>query len=206
MAYFFLAILALIPIATVAGFIYAYKKLSRRNFALLTVAVIAGPYLVFKLSERQFMLEAVPDALEVSSILYSSEDSSGFGPGAHASGIRLYPLSEKISLIVKERGMDFFETLSENKGQKNQSSRDEYWNWKKTPVGSGQDGFSDKTSGSLDVEDFICNYGFCISIEPMIHEQANAIINSPGSFYAEGRSKMIFVSPEKNLVLFIYNH
>ena len=206
MLFSILAIVILILVVIVGAIIYAYKKLPRKIFILLACIIIGGPYIAFLLCEREFKLEAVPDALGVSSISYSSEDSAGFGPGAHASGIRLYPLKDKLALMIKERGMDFFKIKPTNQYQNSRNSLGEYSKWEETPVKPDQFEFSDKLSGNLDIKDFICNYGFCIDIDPAVHEQANTIVNSPGSFYSKGRNNMIFVSPGKNLVVFIYNH
>ena len=53
--------------------------------------------------------------------------------------------------------------------------------------------------------DYICAYGFCIDIPPDRLWQANAIVSTPGSYYALGRIGTIVVSPKEKLVLYFYN-
>ncbi|MES2038315.1 MAG: hypothetical protein V4495_10775 [Pseudomonadota bacterium] len=205
MFYFLLAISVLIPVAILGGFIYAYKKLPRRYFVLLTVTVIGGPYLAFKLYERQFMLEAVPDALDVSSITYSKEESWGFGPGGNEAGIRLYPMPENISQDIKKRGVEFFRDMPANKNQQGRSSRGRYEDWAVTPIQPTDRWGTNKESGRMDICDQICGDAFGVDVKPAVQEVVNAIINSPGSYYAYGRTGLIIVSPEKNLVIYFYS-
>lgn len=205
MYYFLLAIVVLIPIAMVGGLIYAYKKLPRNLFVLLIALTLGLPYVAYKLYEQKFMLETVPDALNVSSIAYREEESWGFGPGGNEAGIRLYPLPENVSHAIKKRGIEFFQSMPQNKNQQSRDWRGLYTNWAETPVKPSQRWGESKTSGRLDIYDYICAYGFCIIIKPSVVEEANSIVNSPGSFYAYGRIGLIIVSPEKNLVLYFYN-
>jgi hypothetical protein len=205
MLYFLLAIVVLIPIAMVGGLIYAYKKLPRNLFVLLVALAMGAPYVAFKLHEQKFMLEAIPDALSVSSIAYREEESWGFGPGGNEAGIRLYPLPENISRTIKELGIEFFQSMPQNKNQQSRNWRGIYSNWAETPVKPSQRWSESKTTGRLDIYDYICAYGFCINIKPSVVEEANSIVNSTGSFYAYGRIGLIIVSPEKNLVMYFYN-
>lgn len=205
MYYFILALILLIPLLIIAGIIYLYKKLSRRTFILLALTLAGGPYLAYKLLERQFMLEAVPDALEVTSIAYQKEESWGFGPGGNEAGVRLYPLPDNIAQTIRQRGMDFFSTMPANHNQQSRDWRGSYDNWKATPIQASESWGVNQESGRMDVKDYICAYGFCPSIKASVALEMNAIINSPGSYYAYGRIGMIIVSPEKKLVLYFYN-
>lgn len=58
---------------------------------------------------------------------------------------------------------------------------------------------------TFNIYDYICAYGFCIDIKPEIVEEANWIINSPGSYYAYGRIGVIIVSSERKMILYLYN-
>jgi hypothetical protein len=203
LAIFVLAVV-FIPIAVFGGLMHAYKKLDHKTFLLLIAFATGLPYLSFKLYEHKFMLEAVPDALNVSSIEYQREKSWGFGPGGNESGVRLYPLPDNVSQSIKARGIKFFQNLPQNKNQQKRDSRGLYSNWAETPVQPNLYWGESKISGNLNVLDYICYYGFCIDVKPSVVEEANSIINRPGSFYAYGRIGLIIVSPEKNLVLYFY--
>ena len=204
MLYVTLIGLVLTPLALGAGLIWAYKKLPRLYFGLLLFALAAGPYAAFKSYERQFMLSVVPDALHVASISYSEEESWGFGPGGNEAGIRVYPLPSHIADEISQRGIEFFERLPPNQNQQSREWRGRYEKWFQTPIANDR-WKPTKETGSLDIYDYICAYGFCIKIDDVVVKQATEIINSAGSYYAFGRIGLIIVSPDKKLVLYLYN-
>jgi hypothetical protein len=198
--------LLLIPIAALGGLFYAFKKLPRLYSLLLLVALIVGPFMAFKSYERSFMLSVVPDALHVTSISYSKEESWGFGPGGNEAGIRIYPLSNQVADEISQKGIEFFNNLPPNKDQDSRRWRGNYSEWSQTPISAdGKRWKSKKETGSLNIYDYICAYGFCIEIDDAMLKQATEIINSKGSYYAYGRIGLIVVSPSKKLVLYMYN-
>lgn len=169
--------------------------------AILTVCAA----LAYRHYERQFMLEFVPDALGVHSISYRLEESWGFGPGGNEAGIRIYPLPLHIAKDIEQRGLDFFRTLPPNARQAQRSWRGDYGEWKPTPITASSHWPAPTTPGPLKVYDYVCKYGFCIDIAPDVLEDAQAIINSPGSYYAYGRIGVMVVSPARQQVLYLYN-
>jgi hypothetical protein len=194
-----LLILLSIPTAVIIGLIYAYKKLSRIYFFLLLFALImliAAPYAAFKIYERNFMLSAVPDALHVNSISYSKEEAWGFGPGGNEAGIRVYPLSEDVADEISKRGIAFFNNMPPNKNQQNRGWSGRYEKWQQTPIDA---------NNHWSIYNYICAYGFCITIDDAVVKQATEIVNSEGSYYAYGRIGLIVVSPSKKLVIYMYN-
>ena len=202
--YAILITILLTLIAIIAGVIFAYKKLPRAYFIFIITILIASPIVAFKIYERGFKLSVVPDALQVSSISYSEEESWGFGPGGNEAGIRVYPLSEKIANQIAKRGIEFFNNLPPNKNQKNRRWRGKYESWNETPVKEDRY-WKQKEGGDLDIYDYICRYGFCISIDEKVVGQATDIVNSEGNYYAYGRIGLIVVSPSKKLVIYMYN-
>ena len=205
MPYHFLAIAVLIPLAVICGLASAYIKRSSLRFAVQIVFLFGTPYLAYKLYERNFQLDVIPDALGVISVSYSKEESWGFGPGGNEAGIRVYPLPENVSLTINARGIEFFKDMPKNKAQQQMEWRGVYSNWKETPIKPDRKWGENKTSGSLNVYDYVCAYGFCIDIKSAIVKDANSAINNPGSYYAYGRIGLIVVSPKKNLVMYFYN-
>jgi len=196
--------LLLTLIATIAGVIFAFKKLPRVYFFLILSMLIVSPIVVFKIYERNFKLSVVPDALQVSSISYSEEESWGFGPGGNEAGIRVYPLSEKIANQIRKRGIEFFNNLPANKNQQKRRWRGRYASWNETPVKEDRY-WKRKERGGLDIYEYICRYGFCIKIDEKVVLQATDIINSEGNYYAYGRIGLIVVSPSEKLVIYMYN-
>jgi hypothetical protein len=205
MIYFLLVSAVLIPFVLIGVLIYLHGKLPRITFVLLIAVVLGLPYAGYKLYERKFMIEFVPDVLNVSSIKYSQEESWGFGPGGNEAGILIYPLPENVSSNIKKSGLEYFQRMPVNKNQQNRRWRGRYSDWAETPVKPSQRWSESKQTGRFDIYDYICAYGFCINIKQSVVDEANAIVNSPGSFYAYGRIGLIVVSPEKNLVMYFYN-
>lgn len=205
MIYLFLIALLLIAAAFIGGLVFAYRKLPKCIFIALILTLVAVPVASFKMYERRFMLSAVPDALGVSSIVYSKEESWGFGPGGNEAGIRVYPLPEHVSKEIEARGIDFFNTMPPNTDQNEREWRGRYTNWEETPIKTGRHWNLGKEGKLLDIYDYICAYGFCIDIKPEIESLANGIVSAPGSYYAYGRIGVIVVSPGHNLVLYLYN-
>jgi hypothetical protein len=205
MLYVILIGLLLIPIAVVVGLFYAYKKLPRSYFLLLLFALIAGPFAAFKSYERGFMLSVVPDALHVNTISYSEEESWEFGPGSNEAGIRVYPLPKQIADEISQRGIEFFNNLPPNQNQQSRKWRGRYEKWSQTPISANDRWKPKEETGSLDIYDYICAYGFCIKIDDAVVKQATEIVNSKGNYYAYGRIGLIVVSPSKKLVLYMYN-
>jgi hypothetical protein len=208
LAYLFLAVLLLVPIATITGLIYAYKKLSRLKFLCIIaflVCLIAVTFIGCKIDERNFMLSVVPDALGVNSISYQKEESWGYGLSGKEVGIRVYPLPEKISKEIEGRGIEFFNSMPPNQDQIYRDQRGKYDNWAETPIQSFDRRKPNKGNGSLNLfYDYICVYDFCRDINSEVLAQVNSIANSKGSYYAYGRSGLIIVSPSKKIVSYIY--
>lgn len=149
------------------------------------------------------MLSVVPDALHVHSVLYSKEESWGFGPGGNEAGIRVYPLPQYIADEISRRGIEFFINMPPNQNQQSREWRGKYDKWLETPINANASYYW-KPEG-LNIYDYICAYGVCINIDDEIVKQATEIISSEGSYYAYGRIGLIVVSPAKKLVIYMYN-
>jgi hypothetical protein len=202
--YLVLLIPLVVLLAIVCALIYAYKKLRFKRFLVLVASLFLVPVSVWKYYERQFILEAVPQALGVRSVSYQLEDSWGFGPGGNEAGILFYPLPEDIARAVGKGGIKYLDQLPPNTDQKRRDWRGRYEQWSETPIG-GDHWNRNPATGLLDVTDYICAYGFCIDIPSDRLKQANEMVSKPGSFYAHGRIGIIVVNPEQRLVLYFYN-
>ena len=82
-----LLLFVLIPLLALWAFVSALafvsSKLRPTHFLPLLAVLLAVPVAAWKYYERGFMLQAVPDALHVRSVLYALEESWGFGPGGN---------------------------------------------------------------------------------------------------------------------------
>ena len=204
MIYLILLIPVVVLLVVACALTFAYKKLRPRHFLLLLGSLILIPVYTWKHYEQEFALQAVPDALQVRSIIYANEESWGFGPGGNEAGIRFYPLSDEVSSRIQRGGVSYLDHLPPNKDQASRSPRGSYTQWSETPIRGGHWKL-DANTGLLNVVDYICAYGFCIDIPPGRLRQANEIVSKPGSFYARGRVGTIVVSPKQRLVLYFYN-
>ena len=203
---FYLTLFALLalPVGAVWALIRAFRKLPIWAFLLLVGFLTIAPVAGYKFYERRFNMNHVPDAVGVSAISYELQESWGFGPGGNEAGILVYPLSEEVSRQVEQGGVKFLQTMPPNQNQADRRWQGAYETWLETPAVNPQWKLNAKT-GRLDVMDYICVYGFCIDVEPGVVNEANEIVNSAGSYYAQGRIGIIVVSPKKKKVLYFYN-
>lgn len=203
---FFLKLFALLalPVVLVWGLIVAWRKLPIWAFLLIIGFLVAAPVAAYKNFERRFYLSHVPDALAVSTITYELQESWGFGPGGNEAGILVYPLSDQLSRQVEQGGVKFLQNMPRNQNQETRGWQGNYETWLETPAANPQ-WKPDAKTGRLNVMDYICVYGFCIDVAPEVVAEANEIVNSAGSYYAQGRIGIIVVSPKKKKVLYFYN-
>jgi hypothetical protein len=165
----------------------------------------AGPFTVFKIYERSYMLSSIPDALNVTSITYSKEDELwGIGPGANEAGIRVYELPKQVANEISERGIEFFNNLPPNQNRRDRRWSGSFYKWNQTPISPDKDWIPKESKKNLDIYDYICRYT-CIDIDSTVSREANEIVNNVGSYYAYGRIGLIIVNPSKKLVLYMYN-
>jgi hypothetical protein len=204
MTYLILLIPLLVLLAITTAIVFTYKKLGPGFFLLLLASLLLASTAAWKHYEHEFVLQAVPDALQVRSILYANDESWGFGPGGNEAGIRFYPLSDEVAFRIGRGGINYLQQLPPNKDQPSRDWRGRYEQWSETPI-QGDHWKIDENTGLLNVTDYICAYGFCIDIPTDRLRQANEIVSKPGSFYARGRIGTIVVSPKEKLVLYFYN-
>ena len=192
------AIFLLFLIILFLGLAYLYKEFFLK---LLILSILI--FLYYKFTEQSFILNSVPDALNVNSISYREEESSGFGGSGSEAGIRVYPLSEKISKKIIASDITFFNNLPIKTNPSN--GERVYLKWLKTPI-KPNEYWGNKKIGELNVYDYICFYNCELEIKPSVQKQANLIVNNKGSYYSySGDSRLIVVSPNKKVVLFFYN-
>lgn len=197
---------AFVLLVAVLGVVfYGLVKLPWRITLPALLVIVGAPWLAFQHYERDYHLSLLPDALAVTSVEYSEEESWGFGPGGNEAGILVYPLPEATARRIGKQGLTFFETMPANANQQERRWRGYYTDWKETPVAPKRIWTSREPRNHLHVIDYICAYGFCIEIEQDFIDEANELVNSPGSYYAYGRIGMIIVAPGKKRVYYLYN-
>lgn len=183
----------------------ARKLLIYATLVFGTFACALAIRLAYLHTLNEYRLSLVPDALQVTSIVYVMEESWGFGPGGNETGILVYRLPAATAALAGT-GLGFFENMPGNSATAGRRWRGSYSDWKETPIAADERHWPvDSRQQSLSSLDYLCRYGFCIEVAAALIRDVDSLINSPGSYYAYGRIGLIVVSPEKRLVVYLYN-
>lgn len=193
-----LILLLVVLLAILVGVVYVLVRACRaRSWRALLgtlVAVVAVPWLGWKWLDRSLTLAAVPDGLQVSSILYAEERTWGIGPGGNETGLRLYRLPDDVAGQVARGGADWLRNAQSRPGPFGTI----YGEWQATPLPwKPREG-----TAAPDLRGYLCRYGFCIDVDADVLRQANEMVSEAGGYYAVGGGgAVIVVSPKRRLVL-----
>lgn len=171
-------------------------------------------FIPFKLIQREHRLSFVPDGLDVSGILYTNEESWGFGPGGNETGVIVYELAEDAAARIQKAGITYFTSLSP-RSENRHGWHGLYAKWQRTPMlGDPQWASSGTSCDCLPVPpdpapqalaSYLGRYGFGIKIDSRIGQLVDEAISKPGSFYAYGRIGILIVIPDARRVIYAYN-
>jgi hypothetical protein len=211
----FFVLFALLVVAgfTVLGIAWFFRKLTtswpgwtwgkRIGFAGTGIAVIAAPYLAFKVVEHRSLLARVPAPLHVARIEYRVEEAWGIGlPGDNETGLVVYRLTRESARWARDEGRRLPQSLRGTN------------EWRPTPVDVWADGgFRWHLRGrknriatpAADISQYLSKYGFPIPLEPSRINEVNRAIRTSGSFYSYGRGgTLTIVDPTWGKVYFVY--
>ncbi|MEJ7806800.1 MAG: hypothetical protein WKG03_12885 [Telluria sp.] len=177
----------------------------RNLLVSLCIAVAAALPIGWHVITQRFTMSMVPDALGVSSVSYSAEESWGFGPGGNETGVHLYPLSAQVSQQITEQGSAYFEAMPPNDDQASRGWRGQDAHWQPTPIATTVTRPTEEKAVPFSLEAYHDAYGFSIAIDDAVSTQVNRILQTPGAYYAYGRIGIIVVSPGERLVVYMYN-
>lgn len=145
--------------------------------------------------------------MDVSNVLYASEQSWGFGPGGNETGLLVFEMPASVAAELKYRGLDYLEKLPRNSRQGWQGK---YSEWHETPL-MVDDGWGStsherrKYWTSPGIGDYLNKYGFPVPLEAEWEHLANRALFTPGSYYAYGRIGLIIIVPNELRVIYAYN-
>lgn len=196
-----LLVLAMLPVLAI-GIVVAFVK-APRSMCVISTILVLSLVAAWKLMLHAHHLGHVPGALEVTRVLYVSEEAWGFGPGGNEAGFLAYPLPDDTARQVEAEGLAWFERLQS--GHRSEGWRGRFGEWRRTPVQADRRWQRDPDSGRHEVLQYVCAYGFCIDIDRDQLRAAEHAVNSPGSYYAHGRIGLIVVVPHTRRVYFLYN-
>jgi hypothetical protein len=183
--------------------------MSRRLQWIIVIAVVIGvPLLGYQLIVYVWRLGFVPQAMNVWSVLYASEQSWGFGPGGNETGIIVYKMPETVAAQLEKDGLKYLEHLAQ---QSHGGWRGRYETWLPTPVVYDQRWRRDNrgeseglTWTSPGMGDYMFAYGFWIPIDKDVERMVNDALFRPGSYYAYGRIGMIVLIPAARRIVYTY--
>lgn len=149
----------------------------------VVVALMVGmPWVGSQLYLRSHHLRVVPEALNVSNVLYVSEQSWGFGPGGNETGLLVFQLPASVAAQIKARGIGYLEKLPQNPWEGWQGR---YTEWRETPLMMDDDWGSASYEGrkywtSPGIGDYLNKYGFPVPLEKTWEDMVNrAFSNTP---------------------------
>lgn len=196
-----------------------FQRRSRRNQRIEAVTIlillIAAPYVVFKIWDRQFALARVPRPLSVAAIEYRGEYNWGIGPGGNEVGFVAYRLTDRSARWAQSKGHQLGKYLSDDRDARRRPSGP----WLQTPVDENSEGAvwhnddyqryeDDSERGSPHrptIGEFTQRFGYSAGIPPKLNGDVNRAIQLPGSFYRYGRAGSVtIIDPAHGRVYFAY--
>ena len=169
----------------------------------MLLAILAGIF-GFKYIEAKHHLGLVPLGLRVEKVLYSEEQSWGFGPGGNETGVIEYELPEDIAAQIDKIGIRFFAMSTPQTADAFEPSG-QYQTWQQTPILLNGSGLGAEATQNHEISNFLAIHGFGIFIDPKLEKRINSSISQPGSFAAFGRGGVLIVNPKTRRVVYAYN-
>ena len=184
-----------------------FKKLS-----LLTATLVLLNLLGYNYMDSRHRLSFVPKEFGTTRIVYSKENTWGFGPGGNETGIIVYSMPAKVASALRHDGLSYLHNLpsSQSKGKNWQGY---YSTWAETPVVTTRHWVdymslpdtADYSKETPSVRHYMGAYGFGIEIDKSIEELIDKAINQTGNYYAYGRIGVIILIPAEEKIVYVYN-
>jgi hypothetical protein len=153
-------------------------------------------------------LGLAPAGLDIWLVLYSQEETWGFGPGGNETGVIVYKLPEAAATRVAAGGAPYLTTLS---NASESAGRGRYQNWRATPISGdeqwlyGDTGARRRAGYRASIDDFLDRYGFRIEIDAAAKALIDEALSSSGSYYAYGAGgSLVIVAPRVRRVILAY--
>ena len=156
------------------------------HVVLLFAWLLLCGYLVFKLVEREQMIQMLPAGIEPSGTKLIAGEF-GFREGC---GAAIFGLSDVTRRRLQREGLGFLETTRQSRGH-----RDDYYafgRWRSTPLVS-----SVTSEGGWRAL-------WCAGNGPLIR-RVNLAVQSSGGFYSEKPEGILVVLPDEGLIVFGYD-
>lgn len=153
------------------------------------IFVAVALWVALRSTETRHWLSRLPPGLGVEKVLYTENESWGFGPGGNESGVVLYELPSHVS-------------------DANPSVLAPELHWEKTPLQGHREWFegegASRTEAGPLLNNYLNQYGFGIPVKPEVMSEINRSVSAPGSWYAYTRNGVILLMPLTNRVAYVY--
>ena len=152
---------------------------------------------------RNRHLSHMPEEMNVTKIIYVSEESWGFGPGGNETGIIFYAMPDAVADNLQTDGLAYLQKLAK---PIHKEWRGRYPKWQKTPIVIGKRWYSylEEKPSSPRISHFMFYYGFRVPLNPRIENMVDEAISSEGSYYAYGRRGLIILMPQFRRIVYAY--
>ena len=181
---------------------------SPKEALVVTVVLVCVVTLFCMYVEKNRHLKFMPKAFKVERVLYSKEDSWGFGPGGAETGIIVYELPDTAAKKITQGGLNYLSTIYDKGKYPDMSNW--YQLWKETPIvfndqWSSPDASNEDGIGFVPkIKIYLLHHGYPIDVDSAIEDDVDKTISEKGSYYAYGRYGLIIVSPKVHRVVFAY--
>ena len=179
------------------------KRLLGRSWLwapLICLLVLLGAWAGWQAYLTRFRLGFVPAELGVTQVTYAKERASGLGPGANEAGVFVFRLPAGVARRVSREELGFLSGLNST------SWRDRYETWRQTPVREGVGPNGPEGLKSSKIRDYLGRYGFGLdlTVAPTVIDMIDRTLQRPGSYWASGRTGVLIVAPDAELVVYVY--
>jgi len=182
------------------------SPLLKTGAAVIGFAILVGVTILWSdASEKSRYLQMAPVGLGVSQVLYSLEESWGFGPGGNETGIVVFELPVDVASRIERQGIRFLDqrVSSQTVVRRGTDMRIPY-RWNATPV--RVEGSDDNTNlaRSYDIGEYLNRYGFGLVIDKEVTRTINDALSSRGNFVDDNGRRLLIIMPKARKLVFAY--
>jgi hypothetical protein len=171
-------------------------RMSYGQRALLVGAGVVGAWwLAGSVMETRFYSGAIPPQLELAFGLASV--GTNWSPAAmvvrfEACGGAIFGITGATVEAIRKRGLEFFKDATQGRGSTDSNGTTQYQPWQESPL-----------------EDSWTRNGVWLGLDCLNSWRTGAIVaaaQAPGSYYAVGRNRMLFVIPSESIAVYTFRH
>ncbi len=187
----------------ITGLLAVYRS-SKPLFVAAILLLVGGPLAGYVAVTNASMLQDVPRALGVDSILHDGRITWSLAD----AGVRVYALPPDAIANITAGGEVYLNSLPPNRSKWLEGWRGDYsqhGGWRRTPMAPGRHWQLNAEAGTFLVPDYFTQRDWrMVRHHEDVARQIEAAVNRPGSFYAVGRAGTLIISPAVRKVFYIH--